>query len=194
MSDWEQLQTEWQRIGQTAAAAAADATQLIARARRGMLVQRLLEGAVAGAAILITAAALRHAGNPLEAALGMIVGIAIALLWVQHGRLRAREDAAVTESSPTHLDVLARGCRQRVRLAHFIWVVLGLELVFLTPWWVIGSRIHHRTLLDPAFWLTVWLPAAGMVAVFVWSVRMRRRARAELAAARRLRAEFALTP
>ena len=187
MSDWEQLQTEWQGIGQTRSA---DATQLITKASRGMLVQRLIAGAVAGAAILITAAALWHAGNPLEAALGLIVGIAIALLWVQHGRLRAKEDAAVTESSPTHLDVLARGCRQRVRLAHFIWVVLGLELVFLTPCWVIGSRIHHRTLLDPAFWLTVWLPAAGMVAVFVWSVRVRRRARVELATVERMRGEF----
>ena len=187
MSDWEQLQTEWQRIGQTAGA---DATQLIAKARRGMLVQRLIEGAVAGAAILITALALRHAGNPFEAALGMIVGIAIVALWVQHGRVRAKEDAAVTESSPTHLDVLARGCRQRVRLAKFIWVVLGLELAFLTPWWVIGSRIHHRTLLDPAFWLTVWLPAAGVALVFAWSLLVRRRARAELAAVERLRAEF----
>jgi len=55
---------------------------------------------------------------------------------------------------------------------------------------VIGSRIHHRTLLDPAFWLTVWLPAAGMALVFVWSLGMRRRARAELAAVERLRAEF----
>src|SRR2546427_12014023 len=127
MSDWEQLQTEWQRIGQTAGA---DATQLIAKARRGMLVQRLIEGAVAGAAILITALALRHAGNPFEAALGMIVGIAIVALWVQHGRVRAKEDAAVTESSPTHLDVLARGCRQRVRLAGVIWGGLGVQVGF----------------------------------------------------------------
>jgi len=187
MSDWEQLQADWQRAGERAAA---DATQLIAKARRGRLVHRLIEGAVAGAAILITAAALRHAGNPFEAALGLIVGIAIAALWVQHGRLRVTEDGAVSESSPMHLDVLASVCRQQVRLARFVWIVLGLELVFLTPWWVIGSRIHHRTLLDPAFWLTVWLPAAGIVAVFVWSVRMRRRARAELAAVERLRAEF----
>ena len=187
MSDWEQLQAEWQRAGELAAA---DATQLIAKARRGRLVHRLIEGVVAGAAILITAAALRHAGNPFEAALGLIVGIAIAALWVQHGRLRVKEDGAVSASSPMHLDVLASVCRQQVRLARFVRIVLGLELVFLTPWWVIGSRIHHRTLLDPAFWLTVWLPAAGMVAVFVWSVRMRRRARAELAAVERLRAEF----
>ena len=187
MSDWEQLQAEWQRAGERAAA---DATQLIAKARRGRLVHRLIEGVVAGAAILITAAALRHAGNPFEAALGLIVGIAIAALWVQHGRLRVKEDGAASESSLMHLDVLASVCRQQVRLARFVRIVLGLELVFLTPWWVIGSRIHHRTLLDPAFWLTVWLPAAGMVAVFVWSVRMRRRARAELAAVERLRAEF----
>ena len=187
MSDWEQLQTEWQRAGQIAAA---DATQLIAKARRMQVAHRLIEGAIAGIAILVTAAALRHAGNPFEAALGMIVGIGIAGVWLQHGRLRSKEDSGLTGSSTKHLDVLAGVCRQQLRLARFLWIVLGLELVFLTPWWMIGNRVHRRTFIDPGSWMTVWLPLAGMIALFVWAWRLRRRAGAERAVIERLRVQF----
>ena len=72
--EWERWQALWRRAGD-AGAVAQDAPHQIARARRGLLVTRLVESAVAGAAILITAAALRHAGNPFEAALGLVVGV-----------------------------------------------------------------------------------------------------------------------
>src|SRR5205823_3817529 len=149
--DWAQWQADWQRAGHLADAAQ-DASRQIARARRGLLVARLVESAVAGAAILITAAALRHAGNPFEAALGLVVGVGIGVLWIRRIRLRDREDAGVAGSSPGHLAVLESVRRQEVRLAHFIWIVLPLELAFLTPWWVIGSRVHHRSLTDPGSW------------------------------------------
>jgi len=68
--------------------------------------------------------------------------------------------------------------------------VLSLELAFLTPWWVIGTRVHHRSLTEPGSWLTVWLPIVGMLALFVWSLRPRGRARAELRAIARLRDQF----
>ena len=187
--DWEQWQADWQRAG-LAATSAQDASRQIAKARRGLVVTGFIESAVAGAAILVTAAALRHAGNRLEAALGLVVGIGIAALWVQRIRLRAIEDAGVAGSSPEHLTVLTSVRGRQVRLAHFIWIVLLLELVFLTPWWVIGSRVHHRTFTDIGSWETVWLPIAGMVALFVWSWRLRRRARAELEAIEQLRAQY----
>jgi hypothetical protein len=187
--DWEQWQAEWQRVG-NADAAARGAARQIAKARRQLFVARVIEGAVAGAAILVTAAALRHAGNPFEAVLGLVVGIGIGALWIQRIRLREREDAAVAASSPEHLTMLASVRVWQVRLAHFIWIVLALELAFLTPWWVIGSRVHHRSFTDPGSWETVWLPIAGMVALFVWSVRLRRRARADLRAIERLRAQY----
>ena len=187
--DWERWQADWRRGGHDAGVVQ-DVSRQIARARRGLFVGRLIEGAVAGAAILVTAAALRHAGNPLEAALGLVVGAAITALWLQRIRLRAREEGAVTASSPQHLGSLESVRRQQVRLAHFVWIVLALELVFLTPWWVIGSRVHHRTLTDPGSWLTVWLPIAGMLALFSWSWRLRRRARAELEALEHLRAQY----
>jgi len=142
------------------------------------------------AAILVTAAALRHAGNRLEAGLGLVVGVGIAALWLQRIRLRAREHAAVAASSPKHLAALTRVRLQQIRLAHFIWIVLALELVFLTPWWVIGNRVHHRTFTDLGSWLSVWLPIAGIVALFVWSWRLRRRARAELEAIEQLRTQY----
>jgi hypothetical protein len=187
--DWERWQALWRRAGDAGAVAQA-APHRIARARRGLLVTRLVESAVAGAAILITAAALGHAGNPFEAALGLVVGGSITVLWIGRIRLREREDAGVARSSPGHLAVLASVRREEVRLAHFIWIVLGLELAFLTPWWVIGSRVHHRSLTDPGSWLTVWLPILGMLALFVWSLRLRGRARAALQAIARLREQF----
>src|SRR5207302_4731602 len=91
---WERWQALWRRAGD-AGAVAQDAPQQIARARRGLLVARLVESAVAGAAILITAAALRHAGNPFEAALGLVVGASIGVLWIGRMRLRDREDTGV---------------------------------------------------------------------------------------------------
>ena len=187
--DWERWQALWRRAG-NAGVVAQDAPQQIARARRGLLVTRLVESAVAGAAILITAAALRHAGNPFEAGLGLLVGSCIAALWIQRIRLREREDSAVATGSAQHLAVLGSVRRQEVRFAHFIWIVLPLELAFLTPWWVIGTRVHHRSLTDLGSWQTVWLPIVGMVALFVWSLRLRRRAHAELRDIERVRAQY----
>ena len=188
MSDWER----WQELWQTGRAPtlAQDAPRQIARARRRLFAARLIESAVAGVAILITAAALRHAGNSFEAALGLVVGMCIGFLWIQRIRVREREDAGVAATSPEHLAVLERVRRQEGRLAQFIWIVLPLELAFLTPWWVIGSRVHHRTFTDPSSWLTVWLPIVGMLALFAWSVRLWRRARGELRAIERLREQY----
>ena len=187
--DWERWQSEWQRT-EHAESMARNAREQIARGRRELLVARLVESAVAAAAILVTAGALRHAGNPLEAALGLVVGSCIAALWIQRIRLREREDSAVAAGSAQHLEVLGSVRRQEVRLAHFIWIVLPLELAFLTPWWVIGTRVHHRSLTDLGSWQTVWLPIVGMVALFVWSLRLRRRARAELLGIEGLRAQY----
>ena len=187
--DWERWEALWRRGG-SAGAVIQDAPRQIARGRRRLLVARLVESAVAGAAILITAAALRHAGNPFEAALGLVVGVGIGFLWIQRIRVREREDAGVAATSPEHLAVLERVRRQEVRLARFIWIVLPLELAFLTPWWVLGSRVHHRTFTDPSSWLTVWLPIVGMVTLFGWSMRVWRRARGELRAIEGLREQY----
>ena len=186
---WESWEAEWRRAG-SADTVAQSAPRYLARARLRLVFTRLIENVVAAAAILITAAALRHAGNAFEAGLGLVVGIAIGALWIQWARIRDREDAGVATSSPHHLAVLESVKRQEIRLAHFIWIVLPLELAFLTPWWVIGSRVHHRTFTDPRSWETVWLPIVGMLALLAWSVRLRGRARAELKSIERLREQY----
>ncbi len=186
---WESWQAEWRRAG-SAGTVAQGAPRYLARARLRLLTARVIESAVAGTAILVTAAALRHAGNAFEAGLGLVVGIAIGVLWIQRARIRDREDAGVATSSPQHLAILESVKRQEIRLAHFIWIVLPLELAFLTPWWVIGSRVHHRTFTDSSSWLTVWLPIAGMLALLAWSLRIRGRARADLKSIERLREQY----
>jgi hypothetical protein len=186
---WESWEAEWRRAG-SADTVAQRAPRYLARARLRLVFTRLIENIVAAAAILITAAALRHAGNAFEAGLGLVVGMAIGALWIQWARIRDREDAGVATSSPQHLAVLESMKRQEIRLAHFIWIVLPLELAFLTPWWVIGSRVHHRTFTDPRSWETVWLPIVGMLALLAWSVRLRGRARAELKSIERLREQY----
>jgi len=186
---WESWEAEWRRAG-SADTVAQSVPRYLKRARLRLVFARLIENIVAAGAILITAAALRHAGNAFEAGLGLVVGITIGALWIQRARIRDREDAGVATSSPQHLAVLESVKRQEIRLAHFIWIVLPLELAFLTPWWVIGSRVHHRTFTDPRSWETVWLPIVGMLALLAWSVRLRGRARAELKSIERLREQY----
>jgi hypothetical protein len=186
---WESWEADWRRAG-SADTVAQSAPRYLVRARLRLVFARLIENMVAAAAILITAAALRHAGNAFEAGLGLVVGMAIGALWIQWARIRDREDAGVATSSPQHLAVLESVKRQEIRLAHFIWIVLPLELAFLTPWWVIGSRVHHRTFTDPSSWETVWLPIVGMLALLAWSVRLRGRAWAELQSIERLREQY----
>jgi hypothetical protein len=58
--------------------------------------------------------------------------------------------------------------------------VVALDLVFLVPWWIGGVRVHGSGFHVVQI-LTIWGPL-GMMALFVtWTVRLRRRARAELA-------------
>ena len=60
--DWERWQALWRRAG-NAGAVAQDAPQQIARARRGLLVARLVESAVAAAAISASRSRSRRAGR-----------------------------------------------------------------------------------------------------------------------------------
>jgi hypothetical protein len=84
-----------------------------------------------------------------------------------------------------------RSVRAReVRLAQFVWIVLSLELIFLIPWWVVGSRVHSRRLTDFGSLLSMWLPIVVFVALFIWSLRLRLRARLEINAIDAMRAEY----
>jgi hypothetical protein len=76
-----------------------------------------------------------------------------------------------------------------VRLAQFIWIALAFELVFLIPWWVIGSRVHSRRITNIGSLLTMWVPILGFAALFVWSLRLALRAQRETREIDRVRDE-----
>ena len=186
-NDWERWQRQWQRPADESGVAAA--RQRLARARRELLVAKLLEVSVAVAALLLVALALIHAANAFEAALGLLVGAAICSAWLLRNVVRDREEASLTASSAEHLDIMGTVRLQHLLLVRFVWIVMTLDLVFLIPWWIGGSRVHPRTLTNLDSWIGMWLPMAGLIGLFLWSLRLWRRARRELGAIDRVRRE-----
>jgi hypothetical protein len=177
--NWDVLRAEWMRT--------ADAETVIAAAQRQMRAARwnarlgqALEAGIASIALALVGLALHHAANPFEAALGIIVGISICAAWLGRRRI-ARQDQRSVEASGTDSLRLAAAVRKRqVRLSEFIWLVIVLDLVFLIPWWVIGSRVHSRRITDLGSIETMWLPLLGMLVLAVWSGRLRGRAKRAL--------------
>jgi hypothetical protein len=179
----------WQRTTESPAAAREVSRRLV-RARLESIAVRIIEGAVATSALALVALALMHAGNALEAALGLLVGLATSAIWIQRGRIRLREQAGGVASTVEYLIVLRRTRHQRMRLAEFVWIVVVLDFVFLIPWWIIGSRFHHRGLTDADTWISMWLPILGFIALCVWALGLWRSARRELGEVDRLYASY----
>jgi hypothetical protein len=179
----------WQRTTESPAATR-EVSRRLARARLESIAVRIIEGAVATSALALVALALTHAANALEAALGLLVGLAISAIWIQRGRIRFREQAAGVASTVEYLIVLRRTRNQRMRLAEFVWIVVVLDFVFLIPWWIIGSRFHHRGLTDAGTWISMWLPILGFIALCLWALGLWRSARRELGEVDRLYASY----
>jgi hypothetical protein len=184
---------EWKDVWQLTTdspAASREVSRRLARARRESMVVRIIEGAVAMSALGLVALALMHAANALEAGLGLIVGLAISAIWIQRGRIRLHEQEGDVASTVEYLGVLRRARQQRIRLAEFVWVVVILDLIFLTPWWIIGTRFHHRTLTDAGTWISMWLPILGFITLCLWALRVWRSARREIGEVDRLSASY----
>lgn len=179
----------WQRTTESPAATQ-EVSRRLARARLESIAVRIVEGAVAVSALVLVALALMHAANAVEAGLGLFVGLAISAIWIQRGRIRFREQAGGDASSVQYLLVLRRTRQQRKRLAEFVWIVVVLDFVFLVPWWVIGSRFHHRSFTDAANWISMWLPILGFIALSLWALGVWRSARCELGEVDRLYASY----
>jgi hypothetical protein len=179
----------WQRTTDSPAATR-EVSRRLARARLESIVVRIIEGTVATSALALVALALTHAGNALEAALGAFVGLAISAIWIQRGRIRFREQAGGVANTVEYLLVLRHTRHQRMRLAEFVWIVVVLDFVFLIPWWIIGSRFHHRGLTDAGTWISMWLPILGFIALCLWALRVWRSARRELDEVDRLYASY----
>jgi hypothetical protein len=180
---------DWQRATDSPAASR-EVSRRLARARLESIVVRIIEGAVAMSALGLVALALMHAANALEAGLGLFVGLAISVIWIQRGRIRLREQEGDAASAVEYLRVLRRARHQRIRLAEFVWVVVILDLVFLIPWWIIGTRFHHRGLTDAATWVSMWLPIVGLIALCLWALGVWRSARRELGEVDRVYASY----
>jgi hypothetical protein len=187
--DWERWQEEWQRGGSSQATVTAGLRQA-AKARRELLFVQVIETVVGSVSVLLVALALNHAGNPFQAALGLAVGVGIGLIWAQRILMRRREHASKTAVSDDYLMQIRSLRVRQIRLAKFVWLVLVLDLVFLIPWWVIGNRVHSRRLTDLGAVATIWLPILGFLALFVWSLQLRRRAQLEVHDIDRMRTEY----
>jgi MFS superfamily sulfate permease-like transporter len=189
MDDWAALESEWRQAGGSASSHSAVDAALV-RARRARVLVPLTEGAVALAALGVTALALYHAAVAFEVVLGLLVGAAIALVWTRRIIIRTGEHGSDSSGSVEYLAFI-RGVRlQQVRLAGFIWMVLALELAFLAPWWERGGRIHPRTLTSVSSWLGMYLPIVMMLALLFWSIRLRRAAQMAVRSIDRLSEEF----
>jgi len=174
---------EWEQLWQSDRTSADRLEELIERtrlARRSLWLLRLLSTAMAVVALAVVAAALRHAGNPLEVTLGLVVGIGIVMVWMMDVANQRYAAAKVEAPADEYVATRRALCVRQVRFAQLAWIVTALDLGFLIPWWIGGVQVHgggfHAMQL-----LTMWGPLA-LIGVFVWwTIRLRRRARAELA-------------
>jgi hypothetical protein len=183
--DWDALRAEWLYNADAASGTAVVERQMRA-ARRGAFGEEVIGSGIAAAAVAFVALALRHAANPLEAALGIVVGAAICFIWLRRRDLARQEQRSLEERAADYLRIIRVVRQRQARLAQFIWAVIALDLVFLIPWWVIGSRVHSRRLGDIGSIETMWLPLLGMALLGAWAARMRRRALREAAAIARM--------
>ena len=173
---------EWEQLWQTARTSPERVEELIERtrrARRSLWLLRLLSTGMAVVALAVVAAALRHAGNPFEVTLGVVVGIGIVAVWMMD-LANQRHAAAKVEAPADEYVAMRRAlCVRQARFAQLAWIVTALDLTFLVPWWIGGFKVHgggfHAMQL-----FTMWGPLTLMGAFVWWTIRLRRRARAEL--------------
>ncbi|HEX7938220.1 MAG TPA: hypothetical protein VF483_04460 [Gemmatimonadaceae bacterium] len=177
INDWEHWEAAW-RAERLSPAALDDLLSRTRRARAGVVLMRLLSFTVVVAALGVVGAALWHAANQFEAALGLVVAFGITVVWWLN-RSNDRSAAQGVGAPPDEYFNARRAlCLRRVRFAQLSWLVVALDLVFLVPWWKGGVAVHG--LGFSRLLLTVWGPLAGMLAFVWWTSRVRRQALAEL--------------
>jgi hypothetical protein len=177
--EWEQWESQW-RTERTSPDELAAMLERTTRARRGIVVVRSLSILLAVAALAVVIAALRHAANAFEAALGLVVGVGIAAVWLMDAA--NQRDARAGAEAPTNEYRSTRRalCIRQDRFARLGWIVVTLDLIFLIPWWIGGIAVHGGG-FHLAQVLTVWGPLVLMAGFVAWTISLRRRARAELA-------------
>ncbi|HEX4683082.1 MAG TPA: hypothetical protein VH277_10250 [Gemmatimonadaceae bacterium] len=177
--DWDQVRTEWWHGADIASLVAAAELQMT-RARRHARLNMLVETTATSAGVGFVALALRHAGGPWHAALGLLVGCAICGVWLWHRALERDDQRSSEVAGSDHLKLVRRLRRSQWRAAWSVQIVIILDLIFLIPWWITGSRVHSRRLTDGGSLATVGLPLAGMLALSVWARIYRTRAKRDI--------------
>ncbi|HEX8946154.1 MAG TPA: hypothetical protein VF785_23665 [Gemmatimonadaceae bacterium] len=181
--------TEWRDHGPPNFVEAAS-LERVRRVHRHAAIERLATLALPLGALLLVAAALRHASNHTERWLGGLAAIGTAVAWISYLAFRTAERRALAASSPEFMSAVLRRRRGEQRLAVFVDITLAFELVFLVPWWVGGIGKHASELLSPIVILTLWTPAVAILLIGVWSARLWRTARRDIRAMQRMAAEF----
>jgi hypothetical protein len=173
--EWEEL---W-RADRTPPARLEEFIERTKRARRALMVMRVVPALLALVALAVVAAALRHAGNAFEITLGLVVGIGIIAVWLMDAGNQRRAATRVDAPAEEYTAMRRALCVRRRRFANLAMIVTALDLAFLIPWWIGGFRIHgagfHAMQL-----LTLWCPLALMLVFVGWTLRLKRRAGAEL--------------
>jgi hypothetical protein len=176
--DWDRWSDQW-RAGRIPETERARLLERTARARRAIVGMRLLSLAVTILALGAVGAALYHAANAFERALGCAVAIGICVAWIIDSVEQAGTHA-YAEAPPDEYMALRRAlCLRRVRFARLVWVLCGLDLIFLFPWWRGGVRYHgfgfhlvHVT--------SLWGPLGLIALAAIAAARIYARASAEL--------------
>jgi hypothetical protein len=175
--EWDLLEQRW-RAARTSSAELDAMIERAIQARRSIVAVQILSTAMAIVALAVVAAALKHAGNILETALGAIVGTGIARVWFMDA-LNRRDAAEKVEAPADEYRAARRAlCARRMRFARLSWIVVGLDLVFLIPWWIGGFAVHGAG-FHPAQIATIWAPLVLMAGFVAWTFRLHRRARRE---------------
>jgi hypothetical protein len=174
---WTDLRGVWQSDpGST------DASALVAqlrRAERSRLSGAAARVAVASASIAALIGAILHSVNQVEGWLALAVGLTIAAGWGVAAVLERRQRGLLGGTSENYPAARRRQIRSQLRTHMFVVIVLGLELVFLLPWWAQGIPLHFGGYGSWSAIFAWWLPLAGLIAFLEWSRRRLRILRRE---------------
>jgi hypothetical protein len=170
--DWEDWRTLW-RAERENAAQLAVALERTRRARRMRIAVHASRIGLAGIAVVGIVMALRHAGSPLEIALGFTAGGAIIVYTLAQIIVLRRERRVLAAPSDEYVATLSEIRRQQLRFVRFAWGVLFLELVFLIPWWVGGVPVHTHQPSARIVIIGFWLPVTAILGFVIWSTRCR---------------------
>lgn len=174
---WGDLRGVWRDDGEHAAMLAQ-----VRRAERARVTSRLSRTIVALTALAGLTGAVMHAANRGELILAVAIGLTIAGTWIALVVADRRRTDLLSEPPLRYLEARLDQMRSELRSIHFVWAVLGLELVFLIPWWLAGIPRHFGPPASLSRLLAVWIPAAVVLGFLLVTVRRWRRLRTERSA------------